>query len=51
MTDYGPEDAFVAICHGLASQIAPELRIIDITDEAIKVTITATAPGGKRPRW
>ncbi len=31
LTDYGLEDAFVAVCHGVASQIAPELRIIDIT--------------------
>ena len=31
MTDYGLEDAFVAVCHGVASQIAPDLRIIDIT--------------------
>jgi len=31
LTDYGLEDAFVAVCHGVASQIAPDLRIIDIT--------------------
>ena len=31
LTDYGLEDAFVAICHGVASQIAPDVRIIDIT--------------------
>jgi S-adenosyl-L-methionine hydrolase (adenosine-forming) len=31
LTDYGLEDAFVAICHGIASQIAPDVRIIDIT--------------------
>lgn len=31
LTDYGLEDAFVAICHGVASQIAPDIRIIDIT--------------------
>ncbi len=31
LTDYGLEDAFVAVCHGVASQIAPELRITDIT--------------------
>ena len=33
LTDYGLEDAFVAVCHGVASQIAPDLRIIDITHQ------------------
>lgn len=31
LTDYGLEDAFVAVCHGVAAQIAPHLRITDIT--------------------
>jgi S-adenosyl-l-methionine hydroxide adenosyltransferase len=31
LTDYGLEDAFVAVCHEVADQIAPDLRIIDIT--------------------
>jgi S-adenosyl-L-methionine hydrolase (adenosine-forming) len=31
MTDYGLEDAFVAVCHGVASGITPDVRIIDIT--------------------
>lgn len=31
MTDYGLEDGFVASCHGVACQIAPNTRIIDIT--------------------
>jgi S-adenosylmethionine hydrolase len=31
LTDYGLADAFVAVCHGVAAQIAPDLRIIDIT--------------------
>jgi S-adenosylmethionine hydrolase len=31
LTDYGLEDAFAAVCHGVDSQIAPDLRIIDIT--------------------
>jgi S-adenosylmethionine hydrolase len=31
LTDYGLEDAFVAVCHGVATQIAPDLRITDIT--------------------
>ena len=31
LTDYGLEDAFVAVCHAVASQIAPDLRITGIT--------------------
>lgn len=31
LTDYGLEDAFVAVCHAVASQIAPEVPITDIT--------------------
>jgi S-adenosylmethionine hydrolase len=31
LTDYGLEDAFVAVCHGIAAQIAPDLRMTDIT--------------------
>jgi S-adenosylmethionine hydrolase len=31
LTDYGLEDAFVAVCHGVASQTAPDLQITDIT--------------------
>jgi S-adenosyl-L-methionine hydrolase (adenosine-forming) len=31
LTDYGLEDAFVAVCHAVAAQIAPDLRITDIT--------------------
>ena len=31
LTDYGLEDAFVAVCHGVVSQITPDLRIVDIT--------------------
>lgn len=31
MTDYGLEDAFVAVCHAVARQIAPDIQITDIT--------------------
>jgi len=31
LTDYGLEDGFVAACHGVALQIAPDARILDIT--------------------
>jgi S-adenosyl-L-methionine hydrolase (adenosine-forming) len=33
LTDYGLADPFVAICHGVAAQIGPELRITDITHQ------------------
>jgi S-adenosylmethionine hydrolase len=31
LTDYGLEDGFVAICHGVIASICPDARIIDIT--------------------
>jgi len=31
LTDYGLEDAFVGVCHGISAQIAPSSPIIDIT--------------------
>jgi S-adenosyl-L-methionine hydrolase (adenosine-forming) len=31
LTDYGLEDAFVAVCHAVAFQIAPDIQITDIT--------------------
>ena len=31
LTDYGLEDGFTAACHGVAAQIAPQIRIVDIT--------------------
>jgi S-adenosylmethionine hydrolase len=31
LTDYGLDDGFVAACHGVSSQIAPNARVIDIT--------------------
>jgi S-adenosyl-L-methionine hydrolase (adenosine-forming) len=30
LTDYGLEDGFVAVCHGVVGRIAPEARIVDI---------------------
>jgi S-adenosylmethionine hydrolase len=31
LTDYGLEDAFVAVCHAVAFQIAPDIPVTDIT--------------------
>ncbi len=31
VSDYGLEDVFVGICHGVLARICPEARVIDIT--------------------
>jgi S-adenosyl-L-methionine hydrolase (adenosine-forming) len=31
LTDYGLDDDFVGVCHGVIARIAPEARVIDIT--------------------
>jgi S-adenosyl-L-methionine hydrolase (adenosine-forming) len=31
LTDYGLEDGFVAVCHGVVTEIAPDARIVDIS--------------------
>src|SRR5919202_2085197 len=31
LSDYGHDDDFVGVCHGVIAQIAPDARIIDIT--------------------
>ncbi len=31
LTDYGPRDEFVGVCHGVIRRIEPDARIIDIT--------------------
>jgi S-adenosylmethionine hydrolase len=31
LTDYGHDDDFVGVCHGVMARIAPEARVIDIT--------------------
>jgi S-adenosylmethionine hydrolase len=31
LTDYGRSDAFVGICHGVMTRIAPDARVIDLT--------------------
>jgi S-adenosylmethionine hydrolase len=33
LTDYGQRDGFVAACHGVIAQIAPAVRVIDVTHE------------------
>jgi S-adenosylmethionine hydrolase len=31
LTDYGYEDEFVGVCHGVIARVAPEVRVIDVT--------------------
>lgn len=31
LTDYGLEDDFVAACHGVVADLAPQVRVIDVT--------------------
>jgi S-adenosylmethionine hydrolase len=31
LTDYGLEDDFVGVCHGVVARLAPEARVIDVT--------------------
>jgi len=31
LTDYGHDDDFVGVCHGVIAAIAPEVRVIDVT--------------------
>lgn len=31
LSDYGLEDEFVGVCHGVAKRVAPEVEVIDIT--------------------
>ena len=31
LSDYGHEDDFVGVCHGVMARIAPEARVIDVT--------------------
>jgi S-adenosyl-L-methionine hydrolase (adenosine-forming) len=31
VTDYGLQDEFVGVCHGVIAQIAPDVRVIDLT--------------------
>lgn len=31
LSDYGLDDDFVGVCHGVIAQIAPEVRVLDVT--------------------
>ena len=31
LSDYGHDDDFVGVCHGVIARIAPDARILDVT--------------------
>ena len=31
LSDYGLEDDFVGVCHGVMARIAPEARVLDVS--------------------
>ena len=43
LTDYGTEDDFVGVCHGVIASIAPDARIIDVTHGDRRASTCATA--------
>ena len=64
LSDYGHDDDFVGVCHGVIARIAPEARVIDVTHgiprhdvragalvlrRALPFMPAGRAPGGRRP--
>jgi S-adenosylmethionine hydrolase len=43
LSDYGLEDDFVGVCHGVLARIAPEVRVIDITHGIARHDVRAGA--------
>ena len=43
LSDYGLNDDFVGVCHGLIAQIAPEARVIDVTHGIARHDVRAGA--------
>jgi S-adenosyl-L-methionine hydrolase (adenosine-forming) len=43
LSDYGYEDDFVGVCHGVIARIAPEARVIDITHGIPRHNVRAAA--------
>ena len=60
LSDYGQDDDFVGVCHGVIARIAPEARIIDVTHghrpprralrRARPAPRAAVLPAGRAPR-
>jgi S-adenosylmethionine hydrolase len=55
LTDYGPGEAFVAVCHAAASQIGSDVQITDITHLVSPGDIGGAAARrfgyGREPKW
>ncbi len=43
LSDYGQEDDFVGVCHGVMARIAPEARVIDVTHGIPRHNVRAAA--------
>jgi len=43
LSDYGRQDDFVGVCHGVIARIAPEARVIDLTHDVARHDVRAAA--------
>ena len=43
LSDYGLEDEFVGVCHGVIARIAPDVRVIDVTHAIARHEVRAGA--------
>jgi S-adenosyl-L-methionine hydrolase (adenosine-forming) len=43
LSDYGHNDAFVGVCHGVIARIAPEVRVIDLTHDVPRHDVRGAA--------
>jgi S-adenosylmethionine hydrolase len=43
LTDYGLDDDFVGVCHGVIARIAPDVRVIDVTHGIARHDVRAGA--------
>src|SRR2546426_382249 len=57
LSDYGPDDDFVGVCHGVIAGMAPDVRVIDITHGVARHDVRSGALVLRRgrphqpPRW
>ena len=43
LSDYGLDDDFVGVCHGVIARIAPDVRVIDVTHGIARHDVRAGA--------
>ena len=43
LSDYGRDDDFVGVCHGVMARIAPEVRVLDVTHGIARHDVRAGA--------